>query len=123
MGTHMSANLAAYLHSNNCPPLTLFTRTTSKLPPLSSSIAHAASLLDLALECDIIITSLASDEAVKSVYKELFEGAREKVKKSGKGTIFVESSTIYPTTAGAFFSFLVGEELMALQGSWSAKPR
>lgn len=103
MGTHMVANLSKYLHEQGCPALTVFTRTTSKLPPVSDSIAHASSLFELAKKCDIIITSLASDEVVKKVYGEMFEGAREKVEKEGRGTIFVESSTIYPTTAGAFF--------------------
>lgn len=96
----MAQNLGKYLHSHSHPALTVYNRTPSKLPPVSSSLQHADSAFNLALQCDIIITSLASDEAVQEVYQELFRGAKEKSEKEGKGTIFVESSTIYPEISG-----------------------
>lgn len=96
----MAHNLAIYFHENSLPPLILWNRTASKLPPQSESIQHAASVKDLCKECDIVLTSLANDEAALAIFSQLFEGAKEKVKGQnqvdgsfahGNGTIFVRS--------------------------------
>ncbi|GAA6000285.1 NAD(P)-dependent oxidoreductase [Rhodotorula paludigena] len=100
MGAPMAQNLAAYLHDNGYPPLLLWTRTTSKLPPASDLFAHADSPADLAAKCDVVVTSLANDEAARSVYAELFKGAEDKAGKGDEGTVFVDTSTLYPTTCG-----------------------
>lgn len=96
MGLPMAHNLEKFLQSEGLPPLTLWNRSPSKLPPASKTLAHADSLKDLAKDCDVVLTSLAHDEAAREVYKELFEGA-----KASDGTIFVDTSTLYPTTCGA----------------------
>ena len=98
MAAPMIANLAAFLSEHKCPPLVLFNRTLSKLPPVSATIVHAESYADLAKRCDVVFSSLSEDNAVKSVFAAMFEGAREK---KGKGVVFVETSTVYPTVAGA----------------------
>ncbi|KAI5475377.1 phosphogluconate dehydrogenase (decarboxylating) [Pseudohyphozyma bogoriensis] len=103
MGAPMAENLAAWLKDNDLPALTVWNRTESKMPPESASLKHAKSLKDLALTCDFVITSFASDEVVVQAYEELFAGAKEKLEKEGKGgsgTVFIETSTIYPTLAG-----------------------
>ncbi|BGP46971.1 hypothetical protein JCM10450v2_002823 [Rhodotorula kratochvilovae] len=96
MGAPMAHNLEKYLHEQGLPALTLYNRTASKLPPVSKTIAHAESPRELAKQCDVVVTSLANDDAARAVYKELFEGAKE----SAEGTVFVDTSTLYPTTCG-----------------------
>lgn len=102
----MATNLSTWLHSNSYPALTLWNRTTSKLPATSSSIQHAANPEELAEKCDVIFTSFANDEAAKEVYEKLFEGVKSKRGKGGeqRNTVFVETSTLYPLTAGGSFS-------------------
>lgn len=114
MGQHMSKNLSNWLSENNHPPLKIYNRTKSKLPTSSSKLIHSKNLKDLINNCDVIITSLSSDEAAKEVFNELFIAAREKNENKKKeeltGTstsstkggslIFVETSTLYPTTSG-----------------------
>jgi 3-hydroxyisobutyrate dehydrogenase-like beta-hydroxyacid dehydrogenase len=109
MGALMASNLADWLHATHRPPLTLWNRTASKLPPASDKIVHAKSIKEMA-NLDIILTSLSSDEAVKDIYQQLLDGVREKEKaREGHGahekgtyksTIFVETSTVYPDTSG-----------------------
>ncbi|GAA5961463.1 hypothetical protein JCM8115_003458 [Rhodotorula mucilaginosa] len=101
MGVHMADNLAKHLASleHDHPPLLLFNRTHSKLPPKSDSVQHADSARQLAERCDVVVTSLANDQAVQAVYAELYEGAKIRGKQ-GKATIFIDTSTLYPTTCG-----------------------
>ncbi|GAA5829479.1 hypothetical protein JCM3766R1_001113 [Sporobolomyces carnicolor] len=106
MGLPMANNLAKWLHENGKPALTLWNRTASKLPPTSASIAHASSARELARTCDVVITSLANDEAAESVYAELFEGAKDKKADWGeageaRATIFCDTSTLYTATSGS----------------------
>lgn len=105
MGSPMAFNLATWLHEEGKPALTLWNRTASKLPPASEKIAHATSARELARTCDVVITSLANDEAAQAVYDELFEGAKDKKAARGeageeRATIFVETSTLYPRLSG-----------------------
>lgn len=101
MGVHMADNLAKHLAAaqQQHPPLLLFNRTRSKLPPKSDSVQHADSAKQLAECCDVVVTSLADDQAVQAVYAELYEGAKIRGKQ-GKSTIFIDTSTLYPTTCG-----------------------
>ncbi|CEQ41398.1 SPOSA6832_03119 [Sporobolomyces salmonicolor] len=101
----MAHNLAKWLHENSLPALSLYNRTASKLPPASATIKHAESPREMARTCDVVITSLANDDAAKAIYAELFEGAKDKKASSGeegeeKATIFVDTSTLYPKTSG-----------------------
>ncbi|BGP69263.1 hypothetical protein NBRC10513v2_002606 [Rhodotorula toruloides] len=98
MGLPMARNLAAYLETESLAPLHVYNRTASKLPAESAQFKHVQSAKELARTCDVIVTSLAHDEAAKTVYKELFEGAKEK--KDGRGIIFIDTSTLYPLTCG-----------------------
>ncbi|BGP14851.1 hypothetical protein JCM10213_002710 [Rhodosporidiobolus nylandii] len=101
MGHPMAVNLAKHLASESLPALLVHNRTASKLPEASSSLKHASSAAEIAKACDVVITSLANDEAAKAVFKELFDAAKEKKKaEGGKATIFVDTSTLYPTTSG-----------------------
>lgn len=100
MAQGMVANLTAFLVANGCPPIVLFNRTESKLPPASALVVHAASLKDVALKCDVVFSSLGSDHGLRDTFDLLFEGAREKAKATSKGTIFVETSTVYPSLSG-----------------------
>lgn len=78
MGYLMARNLAKARagHLAGSPPLLVYNRTTSKSEKLSkelggeSKVRVAQSVADLVNECDIIITNLANDAAVKSVYDE-----------------------------------------------------
>ncbi|KAF7372775.1 putative oxidoreductase YfjR [Mycena sanguinolenta] len=61
-------------------------------------IRVAKSLDQVATECDIIFTSLANDEAVKSVYQQFAVALKNAPPQRNK--IFVESSTTFPTLMG-----------------------
>ncbi|KAM0747282.1 NAD(P)-binding protein [Meredithblackwellia eburnea MCA 4105] len=100
MGAPMLLNLSHFLTQHSLPPLIVHNRTLSRLPPASDSLVHASSAKQLAIKCDIVFTSLADDKAVQSVFEELLDGAREKTANGGKGVVFVETSTIYPTVSG-----------------------
>lgn len=128
MGSKMSANLSSWLHANSYPPLFLWNRTASKLPSESDSIKHAASIKELAEKCDVVITSLANDEVAKEVFEQLFEGVKSKQEKGAKGnTYFVESSTLYPLTAGeldiSLFIILPSHELRRRNSSRGTEPK
>ncbi|GAA6008443.1 hypothetical protein JCM10207_007111 [Rhodosporidiobolus poonsookiae] len=100
MGRPMAENLAKHLSEQSLPPLLVWNRSSAKLPESSASVKHADSLA-AAAQADVVITSLANDEAAKEVYAELFKAAKEKKHaEGGKATIFVDTSTLYPTTSG-----------------------
>jgi 3-hydroxyisobutyrate dehydrogenase-like beta-hydroxyacid dehydrogenase len=78
MGYQMARNLAKHraTHVENQPPLLVWNRSKEKSEKLLSElgdrkVAIAQTVVDVATKCDIILTSLSSDEVVKSVYKEL----------------------------------------------------
>ncbi|KAK8861212.1 hypothetical protein IAR55_002031 [Kwoniella newhampshirensis] len=118
MGKRMASNLAKHLAANGQPPLMVFNR---KEEGVEKFLAYAAEkdvpedsykvvsdLEEIGRTADMIITSLGGDEAVEQVYAQLFAG-QETQKGTGDGimpggrgrtTIFVDTSTVYPTTAG-----------------------
>ncbi|GAA6034441.1 hypothetical protein JCM8097_002726 [Rhodosporidiobolus ruineniae] len=101
MGRPMSLNLAKHLAEKNLPPLLVWNRTSSKLPAASSSLQHAKSVSDIGAQCDVVLTSLANDEVAQEIYADLFKAAKERKKTNGgRGTIFIDTSTLYPTTSG-----------------------
>jgi 3-hydroxyisobutyrate dehydrogenase-like beta-hydroxyacid dehydrogenase len=95
MGLPMATNLQNYLKSQNKEPLMVYNRTISKTESLVKIGAIAAQLKQIAEQANIIFTSLANDEAVNQVYNELLKSLKPN---EGKSLIFIEMSTIYPTT-------------------------
>jgi 3-hydroxyisobutyrate dehydrogenase-like beta-hydroxyacid dehydrogenase len=95
MGLPMATNLQNYLKSQNKEPLIVYNRSASKTESLVEIGAIAAqSLKQVSEQANIIFTSLKNDEAINQVYNELLES----LKLDGKNVIFIEMSTIYPTT-------------------------
>lgn len=77
MGRPMARNLAQHRASNSSgvPPQLIWNRTISKAEKLVAELGEDKARVaqnpgQIALECDIIITSLSSDEAVKAMYQE-----------------------------------------------------
>lgn len=97
MGSPMAQNLQKWLLENKLPALTVWTRTPSKLEEFKQ---HGCTIADtveeIAEKCDIVITSLANDKVAEEVYAKLFAASA----KTDKHTIFVETSTLYPTVTG-----------------------
>ncbi|KAF9024134.1 NAD-P-binding protein [Hymenopellis radicata] len=107
MGYHMAHNLAAHKHtkhpSHAVHPLLVWNRNKDKSKALFNQLGQdkirvADSLAEIALECDIIFTSLATDEVVKWAFEQMTSALKDS--SSTKHRIFVETSTIYPTLAG-----------------------
>ncbi|VDB84208.1 unnamed protein product [Peniophora sp. CBMAI 1063] len=105
MGYPMARNLAAKPPSRPAMglPVRVWNRSTAKSEELvkelgEGKVAIAQTPGEIAESCDVIFTSLASDEVVKSVYAQFAEAL--KVNPPTKAKIFVETSTIYPTVAG-----------------------
>lgn len=97
MGSQMAANLAEYGKQNGLQRVLIWNRTRSKIEYLQneSYCEIVSDLEDLAQRCDIIHTCLANDEVAFSVYRQLFAGARK------HSAIFVDHSTLFPTTSSA----------------------
>jgi len=105
MGYFMARNLARYrgTHHPGSAPVVVYNRTVSKSEKLQKELGEdkikvAQTPGELALECDVIITNLANDDVVRTVYQQYAKALAEA--KSTKTKIFVETSTIYPTLAG-----------------------
>ncbi|THH20507.1 hypothetical protein EW146_g867 [Bondarzewia mesenterica] len=104
MGYLMARNLAKY-HAAHPPSssLLVWNRSHDKSEKLvrevgESKVRIAQNIAEIATHCDVIITSLASDAVVKSIYEEFAEALHQSPPTKNK--IFLESSTIYPTLAG-----------------------
>lgn len=77
MGYFMARNLAKAraAHPEASPPLLVFNRTVSKCEQLAKELGGdgqvriAQSVAEFVIECDVIITNLANDAVVKSVYE------------------------------------------------------
>ena len=83
MGYPMARNLATHQHSHpqGAEPLRVFNRTHSRAERLSEDVGAGKVRIvenagQLARECDIILTSLSSDAAVKSIYQEFAEALK-----------------------------------------------
>ena len=75
MGYYMARNLAKHKHSHPAGslPLLVYNRTRAKSEALLQEVGPeriqiAESPEDIAKDCDVIITSLASDAAVLDIY-------------------------------------------------------
>ncbi|KAF8899114.1 NAD-P-binding protein [Infundibulicybe gibba] len=107
----MARNLANRQPSQGAPspPVFVWNRTVSKSERLARELSEqkiriAQDPEQIALECDIIITNLGNDAAIKSIY-ERFTKALSNLQ-SSKSKIFVETSTIYPALAGELDSLI-----------------
>ncbi|KAI1793053.1 NAD(P)-binding protein [Ganoderma leucocontextum] len=104
MGYPMARNLANWRkeHVHGSSPILVWNRTKAKADDLVKQtgeglIAAADSVEHIANECDIIITNLSDDAAVRKVYDQFAKALEES--KPTKNKIFVETSTIYPALA------------------------
>ncbi|KAI0248353.1 NAD-P-binding protein [Lactifluus subvellereus] len=105
MGYLMARNLANHraTHFKDQPPLLVWNRSKEKSEKLLHELGEhrvsiAQTVVDVAIKCDIIISSLSSDDVVRSVFKE--NVAALQAQPPTKHKIFVETSTIYPSVAG-----------------------
>ncbi|CED83286.1 related to 2-hydroxy-3-oxopropionate reductase [Phaffia rhodozyma] len=108
MGKHMALNLAVHVHNQGCAPLLVWNRTkehtdkfletTQKRADGEVPIQVAKDVSEIGSKCDYIFTSLGTDEAVEEIYLELFKSHEES--RPTKHTTYIETSTIYPATAG-----------------------
>jgi 3-hydroxyisobutyrate dehydrogenase-like beta-hydroxyacid dehydrogenase len=79
MGYLMARNLANHraTHLEDQPPLLVWNRSKEKTEKLLNELGGdhkvviAQSVADVATKCDIIISSLSSDNVVKSVFKDI----------------------------------------------------
>jgi 3-hydroxyisobutyrate dehydrogenase-like beta-hydroxyacid dehydrogenase len=95
MGYGMAKNLNAYLVSQGSH-LTVWNRSPGKTDAIQQQGAHVAdSVESLASISNVIFTSLSNDAAVENVYEQLLQVAS----KSQEQIIFVDTSTIHPSTA------------------------
>jgi len=89
MGTAIAERLLRAGYS-----LVVQNRTAEKAEPLAGrGAAVAKTPADLAGEVDVILTSLADDDALEAVAMELFAAARP-------GTVLVDMSTVSPAASG-----------------------
>lgn len=73
--------------------LTVFNRTQARAAPLAErGAAVATSAAELAARADVILTSLADDDALERVARDALAAARP-------GTVFVDLSTVSPDTS------------------------
>ncbi|KAF9541888.1 hypothetical protein EC957_002593 [Mortierella hygrophila] len=95
MGYGMAKNLNSYLASHGSY-LTVWNRSPGKTDAIKEQGAHVAtSIENLASTSNVIFTSLANDAAVENVYEQLVQ-LTSKVQEQ---IIFIDTSTIHPTTA------------------------
>ncbi|KAI9818746.1 MAG: hypothetical protein M1827_007566 [Pycnora praestabilis] len=94
MGNPMARNLASYAEKRGLDRVRIWNRSQSKIKQLAQQ-AHCeimSTLEELAESCDIVHTCLANDEVALSLYRQFFAAPPRKV-------IFVDHSTLYPTTS------------------------
>ncbi|CAG8591677.1 13383_t:CDS:2 [Acaulospora morrowiae] len=102
MGHHMATNLQTYVSSQNLAPLIVYNRTFSKTQALTEIGAIAAKSLKEVVEyANIIFTSLANDDTVNQIYETLLKEHDQIAGDNKRKVIFVDTSTIYPTTIAA----------------------
>lgn len=74
----------------------VFNRTKGKVAPLKQSGATAVQHpIELMAKCDVIITMLSNDDAVK----EVFEGTHGLLSKQNSGKLIINMSTVSPETS------------------------
>jgi 3-hydroxyisobutyrate dehydrogenase-like beta-hydroxyacid dehydrogenase len=111
MGTAMAERLlgAGY-------PLVVHNRTAAKAEPLAAAGASVASTAgELAADVDVVITSLANDEAFESVAAEVVAAARP-------GTVLVDVSTVSPAVSARVASLADAASVAYLRAPVSGNP-
>ncbi|KAL7906617.1 hypothetical protein GGI35DRAFT_487730, partial [Trichoderma velutinum] len=89
----MALNLATYAERHHHSQIRVWNRTAAKAKDLAPGHYQiATSLYEIASTCNIVHGCLANDEVALAVYRELF-------KVQNKGSIYVDHSTLYPTTS------------------------
>lgn len=95
MGLPMATNLVAYAQENKLAQLVVWNRSEEKYAniPAAKGVDNPEDVI--AEQCNVIFTSFANDQAAEEVYEKLLVSA------AGKGgLIFVDQSTLKPTTSG-----------------------
>lgn len=93
MGSSMALNLATYAERHHHPRIRVWNRTAAKAKDLAPGYYQiAASLYEIGSTCNIVHGCLANDDVALAIYRELF-------KIQHKGSIYVDHSTLYPTTS------------------------
>ncbi|QYT00153.1 NAD_binding_2 domain-containing protein [Trichoderma simmonsii] len=93
MGSSMALNLATYAERHHHPQIRVWNRTAAKAKELAPGYYQiAASLHEIGSNCNIVHGCLANDDVALAIYRELF-------KIQNKGSIYVDHSTLYPTTS------------------------
>jgi 3-hydroxyisobutyrate dehydrogenase-like beta-hydroxyacid dehydrogenase len=111
MGTAMGERLLDAGH-----PLVVHNRTPQKAGPLAARGAEVAeSRSDLAARVDVVLTSLADDEALEAVAADVVSAARP-------GTVLVDVSTVSPAASARVASLAEGAQLEYLRAPVSGNP-
>jgi 3-hydroxyisobutyrate dehydrogenase-like beta-hydroxyacid dehydrogenase len=97
-------------------PLAVYNRTPAKSEPLAGrGAAVAASAADLAARADVVLTSVADDDAFEAVATEIVASARP-------GTILVDMSTVSPTVSARVASRAEAASVEYLRAPVSGNP-
>lgn len=90
----MAQNLASYAKKNGLDRVRIWNRTQSKIAYLAeeSHCELVSSLEEVAKSCTVIHTCLANDDVALLVFRRMFASKLP-------NTIFVDHSTLYPTTS------------------------
>ena len=97
MGINMAANLSKCAAEKGAPKVRVWNRTPGKAEALMEGHCQLSRSLDeLASCCDIVHGCLANDEVALSVYRQLFAANKA-------GAIYVDHSTLFPTTAETLY--------------------
>jgi 3-hydroxyisobutyrate dehydrogenase-like beta-hydroxyacid dehydrogenase len=96
--------------------LTVYNRTPGKADALAARGASAAeTCADLAAHAEVVLTSLADDDALEAVAAELVAAARP-------GTVFVDMSTVSPTASARVASLADAASVAYLRAPVSGNP-
>jgi 3-hydroxyisobutyrate dehydrogenase-like beta-hydroxyacid dehydrogenase len=111
MGTAFGERLLTAGH-----PLTVYNRTAGKAEPLAAGGATVArTAAELAAGVDVVITSLANDEALEAVAAEVVGAARP-------GTVLVDVSTVSPAVSARVASLADAASVEYLRAPVSGNP-
>ncbi|KAG8902941.1 hypothetical protein FRB99_003935 [Tulasnella sp. 403] len=122
MSAHIAKNLATWLatHKHGAYEVLLWNRTKDKAVRVASEIEErlatgggmidvqvADSLDEIVEAADIVITSMGSDQALLDVAENIAKVVKEH---KPKHRIIVDTSTVYPSTAGSVDRILTADE-------------
>lgn len=97
-------------------PLAVYNRTRAKAEPLAArGAAVAESAADLAAQADVLLTSVADDDALEAIAEEVLAGARA-------GTVLVDLSTVSPAASARVASRAASASVEYLRAPVSGNP-